>query len=223
MAEVNTAFDVRQALDLIEPAVARYPKASMYELAADGFTTLFQQVVACLISVRTMEETTLPVCRRLFDEAPDAAAVVALGEDRILEIIRPATFSDRKAPQIVEIARRTCDEFGGTIPCDAGVVLSFHGIGPKCTNLALGLACGVPLVSVDIHVHRVVNRWGYVSTHTPEQTAIVLNQVVPDDIKVRTNGLLVPFGKHICTGTRPFCSTCPVREMCARVGVTSHR
>jgi endonuclease-3 len=216
-------FPVTEVLDAIEPAVAPFPKASMHELADDGLRTLFQQVVACLISVRTYEEVTMPICRELFAVAPDPAAMLLLDEGTILDIIRRSTFSDRKVGQIIAIARRAQEEFDGDIPCDAGVVQSFHGIGIKCTNLALGIACGQPLVCVDVHVHRVANRWGYVSTRTPEQTTVALDAVMPDDQKVRINRLLVPFGKHICTAAQPRCSTCPVLSECAQVGVTSHR
>ena len=214
-------INVRDMLDRIEPAVAPYPKASMHELADDGLRSLFQQVVACLISVRTYEEVTMPICRALFAVAADAPAMLALGEAHILEIIRRATFADRKAPQIIEIARRTVEEFDGEIPCDVDTVMSFHGIGVKCTNLALGIACGLPLVCVDIHVHRITNRWGYVATRTPEQTTVALDRTMPDNQKVRINRLLVPFGKHVCTAQRPHCSICPVRDDCQRVGVTT--
>lgn len=216
-------FPVRRVLDAIEPAVAPFPKASMHELADDGHTDLFQQVVACLISVRTFEEVTMPICRALFVSAPDAAAMLRLGEQGILDIIRRSTFSDRKAVQIVAIARRTVDEFEGVIPCDAEVVRGFNGIGVKCTNLALGISCGLPLVCVDVHVHRITNRWGYVATTTPERTTVALDAAMPDDQKVRINRLLVPFGKHVCTASRPHCSTCPVLDQCAQVGVTSSR
>lgn len=216
-----STFPIVEVLDRIEVAVTPYPKAAMYELAREGWTTPFQQLVSCLISVRTFEETTLPVCRRLFAVASTPATVAALSEPEILALIRASTFSDRKAGQIRQIALRVRDEFHGELPCDETTMRSFHGIGVKCANLALGIACGQARVSVDIHVHRVTNRWGYVATKTPEQTTIALEAAMPEDQKVRINRLLVPFGKHICTGTRPRCSTCPVLDRCAQVGVTS--
>jgi endonuclease-3 len=103
------------------------------------------------------------------------------------------------------------------------VLLSFHGVGPKCANLTLGIACGLPLIGVDIHVHRVTNRWGYVETATPEKTMAALQEELPPPYWIEINALLVPFGKHVCTGTRPKCSTCPLLAMCRQVGVTSHR
>lgn len=220
---VERPFPVTLVLDAIEPAVAPYPKASMHELADDGFRSLYQQVIACLISIRTYEEVTMPICRDLFAVAPDAAATLALGEERLAAIIRRSTFSERKVGQIMAIARATVEEHGGELPCDAAVVDGFNGIGVKCTNLALGIACGQPLVCVDVHVHRIANRWGYVATRTPEQTTVALDAAMPDDQKVRINRLLVPFGKHVCTAARPKCSTCPVLDQCARAGVDGPR
>jgi endonuclease-3 len=101
--------------------------------------------------------------------------------------------------------------------------MGFKGVGPKCAHLALGVACHLPYISVDIHVHRVTNRWGYVSARSPEGTMVELMAILPQAYWIEINRLLVPFGKHICTGTLPRCSTCPVLEMCRQVGVTEHR
>ena len=102
-------------------------------------------------------------------------------------------------------------------------MLSFSGVGPKCANLVLGIACGQSHIGVDIHVHRVTNRWGYVRANSPEVTMLELQQILPAQYRVEINRLLVPFGKHICTGTLPKCSTCPVLAYCRQVGVGAHR
>jgi endonuclease III len=146
-----------------------------------------------------------------------------LATDEIDTLIRACTFHGAKAPQIHAIARRAVEEYGGELPCDPDVLMSLPGVGPKCANLVLGIACGQPHIGVDIHVHRVTNRWGYVQAATPEQTMAALEQVLPQAFWVEINRLLVPFGKHICTGTLPRCSTCPVLEMCRQVGVTASR
>jgi endonuclease-3 len=132
-------------------------------------------------------------------------------------------FHARKAFQIQAIVRQTLELYGGELPCDEQVLLSFSGVGVKCAHLALGIGCNQPWISVDIHVHRVTNRWGYVSAPTPEQTMLQLEQKLPKSDWIEINRLLVPFGKHICSGSLPHCSTCPVLEMCQQVGVTSHR
>lgn len=216
-------FDLDIALARVAEAVRPFPKAAMFELAERGYRTPFQQLVACVISIRTRDEDSLPISIRLFEAAPTPAAIAALSPAQIEALIRPATFHERKAGQIREIARRVVADHGGELPCDADVMRSFAGVGVKCANLALGIACGQARVSVDVHVYRIVNRWGYVRTATPEQTTEALERLLPDRYRVAINALLVPFGKHLCTGVAPRCSTCPVLDMCRQVGVTSHR
>jgi endonuclease-3 len=216
-------FKIATVLRRIRAAVRPFPKAALFELAELGHGSAFEQVVACIISVRTRDETTLPTARRLFATAPTPAAVARLAVAEIDALIRACSFHEVKARNIRAIAERTEREFGGELPCDRDVLLSLPGVGPKCANLVLGIACGQPHIGVDVHVHRVTNRWGYVQTRTPEQTAAALEAKLPRRYWVEINPLLVPFGKHRCTGMLPRCSTCPVRDMCRQLGVTAHR
>src|SRR5207253_305950 len=105
----------------------------------------FEQLVACIISIRTRDETMLPTARRLFARARKPAEVAALTPEEIDDLIRPCTFHDGKARQIRDIARRAVAEFGGELPCDPAALLSLRGVGPKCANLVLGIACGRPM------------------------------------------------------------------------------
>jgi endonuclease-3 len=216
-------FDINLALERIEEAVQPWPKAALFQLAEEGYTAVFEQLLACMISIRTYDEVTLPVSRKLFARARTPATISQLGWEALDALISPSTFHERKAQQILAIARAAEEQFGGTLPGDRDVLLSFAGVGPKCANLVLGVACGTPVISVDIHVHRVTGRWGYVKASTPEKTLAALEATLPQQHWITINRLLVPFGKHICTGNRPRCSTCPVRDMCQQVGVVEHR
>lgn len=216
-------FDINRAMKHIEKAIEPYKKAAMFELAEDGFSSTFQQLVACMISIRTYDEVTIPVARRLFEKARTPKEMAQLSAREIDELIGQSTFHERKAVQIKEMAQRVLDEFGGELPCDPEVLKSFSGVGPKCAHLVLGVACGEPFISVDIHVHRVTNRWGYIRASTPEKTMLALEEKLPKKYWIEINRLLVPFGKHICTGTLPHCSTCPVLDICQQVGVDAHR
>jgi len=216
-------FDIGVALDRIERAVRPWPKAALFQLADEGYTSTFEQLLACIISIRTYDEVTLPVSRRLFERAHTPAAVSRMSWDELDALIVPSTFHERKAHQILAIARQVEERYGDTLPCDRDVLMSFAGVGPKCANLVLGVACGTPVISVDIHVHRVTGRWGYVHASTPEKTLVALETTLPQQYWIDINRLLVPFGKHICTGSRPKCSTCPVLDMCRQVGVGEHR
>jgi endonuclease III len=195
----------------------------MFALAEEGVRSLFEQLVACILSIRTLDEVSLVAARRLFAAAPTPDRIAALTPAAIDRLIGDTAFHAAKASQIREIARRTVRDFGGRLPCDADVLRSFRGVGPKCAHLALGVACGERRISVDIHVHRVTNRWGYVRATSPERTMAALAEVLPRRYWVEINALLVPFGKHVCTGRLPRCSTCPVRDMCRQVGVGAHR
>jgi endonuclease-3 len=221
--EGKRPFDIEEAMPLLRTATAPYPKAALFELAAEGYGSVFEVLIACIISIRTRDETTLPVARGLFTVARTPMEVAALSEKEIDRLIGACTFHDPKAKTIRDIARQVVRDHGGVLPCDLEVLLSFKGVGPKCANLALGIACKLPLIGVDIHVHRVTNRWGYVKAKTPEKTMEALQEKLPQSYWVEINALLVPFGKHVCTGSRPKCSTCPLLQMCQQVGVTSHR
>lgn len=216
-------FRIDVALDRAAVAVKPYPKAAMFALAELGYRTPFQQLIACMISIRTRDEESLPLSLRLFEAAADAAAVAALTPSQIDALITPSTFHERKAQQIHAIATQVAAMPSGELPCDEELMRSFSGVGPKCANLARGIACNEPSISVDIHVHRIVNRWGYIRASSPEQTMLALQATLPERFWIPINALLVPFGKHICTGTAPKCSTCPLLDMCPRIGVTTHR
>lgn len=219
----KTPFDIDIAIQRIQKAVQPFPKAAMFELFDEGFTSAFEQLVACIISIRTYDEVMLPTARRLFAQARTAQTLSQLSPDEIKALIRPSTFYENKARQLHVIAQRVVQEYGGALPCERDVLLSLPGVGPKCANLVLGVACDQPCIGVDIHVHRVTNRWGYVETSTPERTIPALEAKLPRAYWIEINRLLVPFGKHICTGSRPKCSTCPVLEMCLQVGVENAR
>jgi endonuclease-3 len=216
-------FDPDEGFPRIEAAIASRPKAALFELAEDGFNSVFEQLVACIISIRTYDETMLPAAKRLFAVARTPRQMTKLLPDEIDELIRDCTFHEPKARQIHDIARIAVEQHEGELPCRQEVLLSLRGVGPKCANLVLGIACREPFIGVDVHVHRVTNRWGYVAEKTPEKTMLALQQKLPRDYWIDINRLLVPFGKHICTGKLPKCSTCPVLEMCKQVGVERHR
>lgn len=216
-------FNIHTVVRRIRQEVKQFADAAMFDLAVQGFATPFHQLAACIISIRTLDEVSLPAALRLFKVAPTVRDVSRLSARKIGQLIRPASFYETKAHNIRDLATRVSEEFGGELPCDFEVMTSFRGVGPKCANLTLGIACGATEISVDIHVHRVTNRWGLVRTSTPEATRRILEQRLPRKYWVEINRLLVPFGKHICTGRLPKCSVCPVLEYCRQVGVTEHR
>lgn len=216
-------FDLTTVLQRIEDAIQTYPKAAMFELAERGYSSLFEQLISCIISIRTLDETTIPVSLRLFAVARTPDALAQLDVATLTDLLHGTTYPDQKAYTMLGIARQVLEQYGGEVPATFEELTAFKGVGPKCANLALGVATGQAAISVDVHVHRVVNRWGYVAAKTPEQTLKELEKQVPVAQWIDMNRLLMPFGKHICTGSLPRCSTCPVLAWCEQVGVTKHR
>lgn len=216
-------FEIHIAMERLRQAVRPFPKAAMFELAARGYTTPFEQLISCILSIRTYDEVSLPVSETLFARARTPAEIVRLTPAEIDTLIQQSTFHESKCQQIWDIAQQIVERFDGDLPCDYDTLVSFAGVGPKCANLTLGIACGIPSISVDVHVHRVTNRWGMVQTRSPEKTLAALEKSLPQEYWVEINALLVPFGKHVCTGNLPKCSTCPLVEMCQQVGVGERR
>ncbi|WP_211166325.1 endonuclease III domain-containing protein [Mucilaginibacter robiniae] len=216
-------FDLDTMLGRIAEAVAAYPKAAMFDLYEQGYTSLFEQLISCIISIRTLDETSIPVSLRLFAKARTPEELLKLSPEELETLLYGSSYPGQKAYTMLGIAKTAVEQYNGQLPADYKVLTDLKGVGPKCANLALGIAAHLPAISVDIHVHRVVNRWGYIKASQPEKTLLQLELKVPQEQWIDINRLLMPFGKHICTGNLPKCSTCPVLEYCQQVGVTKHR
>lgn len=212
-------FPVRDVLARCAAAVADKPPAAMFGLRDEGYGSLYEQLISSLISVRTYDETSTTVSRRLFGRARTPEEMITLDREELIGLIAEATFAPAKADQILEISQTIVEDYGGETPADYDKLVAFRGVGPKVASLALGVALGQPIIAVDIHVHRITNRWGYVETANPNKTRDALAKKLPKDLWVEINRVLVPFGKHVCRGSYPKCGDCPVSEDCARVGV----
>ncbi len=223
MSAWKRPFDIDLAMNLIREVVKPFPKAALFALADEGHRSPFEQLIACILTIRTLDEISLVCARELFGLGRTPKELAVLDTARIDAAISACRFHDTKSRIIHGIACRIMDEYGGELPCEEKVLLSFQGVGPKCTNLVLGAACGQPRISVDVHVDRVPNRWGYIHTTRPEQSLKELEKILPRKHWVDINRLLVPFGKHICTSRLPKCSTCPILDMCRQAGVAKHR
>jgi endonuclease-3 len=216
-------FAIDAVFERLRRAVADLPKAAMFDLRDRGYGTPFEQLVGSLISARTRDETTVEVCLRLFAEARTPDDFVALPEDRLVALLMGATFPEPKARDLKVIARQIIDEHGGKVPDSLAELTAFRGVGPKIAALTLAVGFSRPAVAVDVHVHRITNRWGYVATTSPERTMLALEKLLPERYWIEINERLVPFGKFVCTAVRPKCSTCLLLSMCRQIGVVNPR
>ncbi len=197
-----------------EPVVGVVAKAS---------SDPFQILISTVLSLRTRDQTTAEASARLFRLARTPRAMLALPRRTIERAIYPVGFYRTKARHIHDISRDLLERYGGVVPDDIDELLTLKGVGRKTANLVVTLGYRKPGICVDIHVHRISNRWGYIRTKTPAQSEEALRRKLPRRYWIIYNDLLVPFGQNLCTPVSPRCSQCKLFRYCERVGVTSSR
>lgn len=180
-------------------------------------------LVSTIISLRTKDAVTLAASERLLSRAPDAASTLRTPEDEIAAMIYPAGFFRNKAASIRKIAAIVSDKYGGRVPDSAEALLELPGVGLKTANLVLSEAFGIDAICVDVHVHRISNRTGWIETDRPDESEESLRSVLPRRYWKRINALLVLYGQRICTPTSPKCSECVIGKFCVRRGVGKSR
>ena len=183
----------------------------------------FRVLISTIISLRTKDEVTSAASRRLFERADTPATMVSLSEEEIARLIYPAGFYRNKARHIKQSARIIEHEHNSQVPDSRELLLALPGVGVKTANLTLNLGFGIEAICVDTHVHRISNRLGWVDTKVPEVTEKELEKILPRKYWIEINGLLVTYGKEVCTPQSPRCSTCPLSTECPRLGVTRTR
>ena len=219
-------MDARTLSRVIARLRARAPEwnpTALAEVADATERDPFRILIACLLSLRTKDETTGPAAERLFALAHTPEAMLPLTPRRIERVIFPVGFYRTKARVIRGVCRDVLARFGGTVPSDLDALLTLKGVGRKTANLVVTMGFGRPGICVDTHVHRISNRLGFVRTKSPDQTELALRKKLPRRHWIELNDLLVAFGQNVCQPLSPRCSTCPVRAFCRRVGVTRSR
>jgi endonuclease-3 len=183
----------------------------------------FKILISTMLSLRTKDATTEQACLRLFAIAstPDDISLAPVAT--IERAIFPVGFYKTKAKNIKAVSRIILETYGGKVPSDMDNLLALPGVGRKTANLVIILGFDEMGICVDTHVHRITNRWGYLSTKTPEATEMKLREILPKHYWKQINNYLVPYGQNICLPLRPFCSLCKIFPYCARVGVRSSR
>lgn len=183
----------------------------------------FRVLMSTIISLRTKDEVTSAASQRLFALADTPAKIIKLDESKISETIYPAGFYRTKARQIIRCAKIIIEEHGGKVPADREALMAMPGVGIKTANLTLNLGFGIDAICVDTHVHRISNRLGWIETKTPEESEQALTEILPKKYWIEINGLLVTYGKEVCTPVSPRCSTCPMLGQCPQNGVAKTR
>lgn len=215
-------MDIVKALKILENEYHKWSTPAVTILAQNERNP-FKVLISCIISLRTKDEVTAKASLRLFTQANTPKKMQLLPVDTIANLIYPAGFYRTKAAQIHEICKLLVENYGESIPDEIDELLKFKGVGRKTANLVLTLGYGKQGICVDTHVHRICNRWGYVSTKNAEQTEMALRNKLPPKYWIRINDLLVAFGQNCCNPVSPKCSSCSILPFCPRIGVSISR
>jgi endonuclease-3 len=180
-------------------------------------------LVSTILSLRTKDEVTMITSKRLLEKAPGPKELAAMREDRVARLAYPAGFYRTKAASLKKIAAILLADYGGKVPADMDALLALPGVGRKTANLVLIEAFDLPGICVDIHVHRISNRTGWLKSKTPEETEMILREILPKKYWKGINALLVLYGQNLCRPLSPFCSRCVIKKHCKKIGVDRSR
>ena len=221
MLENSREFNIVEGLKKLKKAVRKFRTPSVTVIAKknDPFAVL----VSCIISLRTRDEVTELASTRLFALAKLPAELLELSNSKIEKAIYPAAFYRNKTKSLKELCQVLVKEYSGKVPDQLEELLKLKGVGRKTANLTLILGHNKPGICVDIHVHRISNRWGYVKTKSPDETEMVLREILPKRFWKGYNDLLVSFGQNLCKPVSPFCGSCPIEDQCPKIGVNRSR
>jgi endonuclease-3 len=180
-------------------------------------------LVSTILSLRTRDEVTLAASRRFLERAGDPKTLLSLTAEEAARLACPAGFYRTKAANLMRIAAILEERHGGQVPSGMETLLALPGVGRKTANLVRTEAFNLPGICVDIHVHRISNRAGWVTTRTPEETETALRQTLPRKYWKPVNALLVLYGQRLCRPLSPHCSRCVITRFCRRAGVGKSR
>lgn len=180
-------------------------------------------LIATILSARTKDETTANVCKKLFSKVSKIQDLEKLRLEEIEKLIFPAGFYKTKARHLKKLPLVLKEKFNNKLPETVEELIELPGVGRKTANLVVAVAFKKPGMCVDTHVHRIMNRLGYIKTKTPFESEMELRKKLPLKYWEKINKVLVAFGQYLCRPISPYCSKCPVYEYCKRVNVTKTR
>lgn len=215
---MNKKFDI----DAVMKALATHfkeVKTPVVDLMQIQTQDPFKVLVTTILSARTKDETTSKAARALFEHVHTYKDLNKLSLDEIDRLIWGVGFHREKSKYLKMLPTVLDSEFSGKIPSEIDELLKLPGVGRKTANLVRAVAFSLPAICVDIHVHRISNRWGYISTRTPFESEMALRAKLPDRYWLDYNSHVVAFGQNLCTPRKPKCTGCPINKFCARVGV----
>lgn len=206
--------DIDKIMKELLKVTKRMPMPVVTEIKLVTNRDAYKILISTMLSLRTKDSTTRDASMRLFEKAGNPKDMLKLSEEEIAKLIYPVGFYRVKAKNILEVSKTIIDDYNGKVPDEIDELLKLRGVGRKVANLVVTEAFDKYGICVDTHVHRISNRFGYVSTKKPEQTEFDLRKKLPKKYWRVYNDTLVIYGQNLCKPINPLCNQCSVSKYC---------
>ena len=210
----KTEVKINKIIELL--IESKQPRREFVQLMEE-FKDPYLVLIACILSLRTNDLTTYPATLRMLAIGREPKDFAYCDVDRLAKAIYPVGFYQNKARQIVELSKIIVEQLGNKVPGSIEELIKFNVVGRKTANLVLAKGVGIHAICVDVHVHRICNRLGYVKTKNPEETEFALRKKLPKKYWLDINTLLVTHGQNICRPQKPMCDICPIKNYCEKI------
>ncbi len=215
--------NIVKTINLIKEEVKKYNNSLMTNVS-NSSKDPFKVLISCILSLRTRDETTDVITEKLFNKIKTPKQLANLNIKKLQEIIKPVNYYKTKAKTIKGISQLLYTKYNSKVPNNREELQKLKGIGPKTSAIVLTYGFSSKMeIPTDVHVHRLPNRLGWITTKTPEETESKLKKIIPNEYWQDINDSFVTFGKNICTPISPFCSTCVIKNYCKQVNIRSKR
>lgn len=211
---MQTKINIDKIVELLKKA--KQPQSDFVKLM-DSFKDPYLVLIACILSLRTNDKTTYPATLRMLELGKTPKDFANCDVKNLEKAIYPVGFYSNKAKQIVELSKTLVEKYNSKVPDSIEELCKFNGVGRKTANLTLSLGFNKPAICVDVHVHRIFNKIGYVKTKTPDETELKLREILPKKYWIDINTLLVTHGQNICKPQKPICEKCPIEKFCNKI------
>ena len=191
------------------------PRMTALRELHEAETGPFSILIGTILSARTKDESTTKVVKVLFSRYRTAKDLANAKVKDVEKIIKSIGFYHVKSRRIIEVAKIIDSQYGGNVPDDLERLVGLPGVGRKTANCVLVYAFEKPAIPVDIHVHRISNRLGLVSTKNPEETEQELMKKIPKKYWIEINDTFVMYGQNICKPVSPMCDVCRIKKTCS--------
>lgn len=178
------------------------------------YTSVFELLVAVLLSAQATDAGVNKATRRLFPVANTPQKILALGLEGLQEHIRTIGLYRSKARHLMQTCQMLIEQHGGEVPRTREALQALPGVGRKTANVVLNVAFGEPTMAVDTHIFRVSNRTGLAPGKTPLEVEMKLLRRVPPAYMTHAHHWLILLGRYVCQARKPRCRECAVADCC---------